>query len=123
MKGISAGRLRHRIAVEDRVITRDPETGAQIENWAPVFRLENVAAEIAPLSTREFLSAAAIQSEVRGRIVIRYAPGYAGLLHGAMRARDLRTNLVYQFAGTPFPDVDTGRTWLTIPVQAGVVAA
>ena len=116
MAGIPAGRLRQRIAIQQKVQTRDPETGAVIETWQTIAGLESVPAEIAPLSTREFLSAQAIQSEVRGRIRIRYRTG----LDASMRA--LHRGLAYEFAGTPFQDAEAGMIWLTIPVAEGVVA-
>lgn len=119
MPRIRAGALRHRIAIQRKVIERNPASGAVIESWQTVPGLSSVPAEIAPLSTREFLSAAQMQSEIRGRIIIRYIPGVA--LDATMRAYQADTGLVYQFAGTPFVDAETGRDRLTIPVSEGVI--
>ena len=115
MSGIPAGRLRQRIAIQQKVESRD-SNGAVIETWQTIAGLEAVPAELAPLSTREFLAAQAQQSEIRARIRIRYRTG----LDATMRA--LHRGLVYQFAGTPFQDAEAGAIWLTIPVSEGVVA-
>lgn len=115
MSGIPAGRLRQRIAIQQKIEERD-SNGAVIESWQTITGLESVPAELAPLSTREFIAAQAQQSEVRGRIRIRYRTD----LTATMRA--LHRGLVYQFAGTPFQDAEAGMVWLTIPVQEGVVA-
>lgn len=114
MAGIAAGRLRFRIRIQRKIVEMD-SNGAQVEVWQDIPGLSYVPAETAPLSTREFLSAAAVQSEIKGRIIIRYRSG----LDATMRA--ICQGLVYQFAGTPFQDPQTGRQWLTIPVQEGVV--
>jgi SPP1 family predicted phage head-tail adaptor len=69
---LAAGNLRHRVALQAPVIVQDPDTGEMETTW------ETVAepwAEVIPMSAREFVAAAAEQSEVRGRIVIRYRDG------------------------------------------------
>lgn len=69
MSGVASGKLRHRVALQALTVGQDPGTGEPLDSW------ETIAtpwAEIAPLSVREFVSAAAEQSEVRGRITIRY---------------------------------------------------
>lgn len=114
MAGIAAGRLRHRITIQDKVTTRDETTGAVIETWEIVSGLESVPAEVGPLSTREFIAAQSMQSEVRARIRIRYRDG----LRATMRA--IHRGQAYEFAGTPFADPDSGLAWLTIPVKEGV---
>lgn len=69
MSGVAAGKLRHRVEIEQPVTTQDPDTGEMISGWAS---LSTVWADIAPSSGREFVAAAAEQSEVRGRITIRF---------------------------------------------------
>lgn len=114
MSGIPAGRLRQRIAIQRKIQERD-SNGAVIESWQTVPGLDSVPAEVAPLSTREFIAAQAEQSEVRGRFRIRYRTD----LDATMRA--LHRGLAYEFAGTPFQDAEAGMIWLTIPVAEGVV--
>lgn len=72
MSGVAAGKLRHWVELQQPNITQDPETGEQVTHWAT---FAEVWADIAPASGREFLAAAAEQSEVRGRITIRYRDG------------------------------------------------
>ena len=68
---MQAGRLRHRVAIERPVSTRD-DFGGVIESWQTV---ATVWAEIHPLSGREFLAAQSTQSGVTTRITIRHLPG------------------------------------------------
>ena len=111
--GIPAGRLRHRIMIQQKVEERD-SNGALIESWQIVAGLDQLPAEVAPLSTREFISAQSMQSEVRGRIRIRYREGLTATMRAIHRGK------AYEFAGTPFEDPDSGLAWLTIPVKEGV---
>ena len=69
MSGVPAGKFRHWVELQAPNITQDPNTGEQVTNWAT---FAEVWADIAPASGREFVAAAAEQSEVRGRITIRY---------------------------------------------------
>ena len=73
----------------------------------------SIPASIEPLSAREFIQAAAVQSAVTARIVIRYLPGVTA----AMRVR--HGSLLYNIAGV-LPDKITGREYLTLPVSEGV---
>lgn len=69
-------RLRHRGDIEAPTSTQDPVSGAVATTWATV-RTEGeplIAAEIVPLSGREFLAAQAIQAGVTTRITVRWRP-------------------------------------------------
>jgi SPP1 family predicted phage head-tail adaptor len=68
---MQAGRLRHRVAIERPVSTRD-DFGGVVESWQTV---ATVWAEIHPLSGREFLAAQSTQAGVTTRITIRHLPG------------------------------------------------
>jgi len=68
---MQAGRLRHRVAIERPVSTRD-HFGGVVESWQTV---ATVWAEIHPLSGREFLAAQSTQSGVTTRITLRELPG------------------------------------------------
>jgi SPP1 family predicted phage head-tail adaptor len=68
---MQAGRLRHRVAIERSVSTRD-DFGGVVESWQ---NLATVWAEIHPLSGREFLAAQSTQSGVTTRITLRELPG------------------------------------------------
>lgn len=65
-------RLRHRIVIESKTITRDA-FGGVIETWGTF--ANDVPAEIVPLSGREFVAAQAMQSLVTTRMTIREIPG------------------------------------------------
>lgn len=110
---LAAGRLRHRITIEQKVTTQDPDTGAPItawESWA-----DDVPAEVVPLSAREFLAAQAVQSEVSARITIRYRAGLLATM------RIIHRGQVYNIAGV-LPDNVSGLEYLTLPVSQGVNA-
>jgi len=66
-----AGRLRHRLELQQSTETRDAYGGA-ILTWATT---TTVSGGIEPLSGREYFSQAQTQAEARVRIVIRYYSG------------------------------------------------
>jgi SPP1 family predicted phage head-tail adaptor len=68
-----AQRLRHRVDIQEFTTTQDSETGAVTEDWATVH--ENAAAEIWPMSGREFVAAQSIQAGVNTKITIRWTDG------------------------------------------------
>jgi SPP1 family predicted phage head-tail adaptor len=106
---LAAGRLRHRVRIEQPVDTRDPDTGGVITTWQLV---AEVWAAIEPLSTREFIQAAAVQSSITGRIVIRYRDGLASNL------RVVHNGQVMNPAGW-LPDKDSGLEYVTAPYALG----
>jgi len=105
---LAAGRLRHRVVIQERVLTQDADL-EPIYAWADV---ATVWAAIEPLSVREFIAARAQQSEVSARITIRYRAG----LNGQMRI--LHNGKVYNPAGF-LADKDSGLEYLTVPVSEG----
>lgn len=66
---VGSGSLRHKVQLQEKQVSQDPDTGEMVELWVDV---ASVWADIVPMSGREFMAAGAEQSEVRGRIVIRY---------------------------------------------------
>lgn len=108
-----AGKLRHRIDIQVKDVPRDPVTGAfGEEQW--VTKWEKCPASVEPLSSRDFISAKAEQSEITKRIVIRYRPGVLATM------RILYRGDVYDIAGPPLEDTVSGRDYLSILVSAGV---
>jgi len=110
MPALATGKLRHKVALQQRIETQDGTSGDMLVSWQTIAELW---AEIVPMSAREFLAAQAEQSEVRGRIMIRYREGvdptmrvvYRGeyyVIHGVMR------------------DAESGREHLTLMVGVGV---
>jgi SPP1 family predicted phage head-tail adaptor len=106
---ISAGRLRHRIDIEQKSYNQD-SSGDMIASWAALY--ENVPSSIEPLSAREFLAAQNTQSQVVARVTIRYRAG----LNATMRINHNGT--IYNPAGF-LSDKISGLEYLTIPVTAG----
>ncbi len=120
---IEAGCLRHRIRIERKdylydsngLPIQDPETGETPQHWT---EFKTVWADIQPLSAREFIQSAAIQSQITARIVIRHLDG----LDASMRLVHLRkgrTSVIYNPAGF-LADKESGLEYLTIPVSQGV---
>lgn len=67
------GRLRHRVDFQIKEVTLDSD-GAQEVAWVNAFPAM-ISADIMPLSGKEMVAAAAVQSKVNTRIKIRYRPG------------------------------------------------
>lgn len=120
---IQAGRLRHRVRIEEKRYLldsngdawQDPQTGATRQEWTLV---ATVWAAIEPMSAREFVQSQAMQSQVTTRIVIRYRDG----MHAAMRLVHVRTgrpDTVYNPAAF-LADKETGLDYLTAPCSQGV---
>jgi len=120
---IEAGRLRHRVRIEQLSYLldshgdqyQDPETGESRPQWVEV---ATVWAAIEPLSAREFIAAQSTQSQITARIVIRHRDG----LDASMRLVHVRTgrpDVIYNPAAF-LPDMDSGLEYLTAPCSTGV---
>lgn len=101
-----AGDLRWLVTIEQRSDTTNGN-GNTVTTWLPF--ASDVPAQITPLSASERLAAAATQSDVSTRIVMRYMAG----ITPSMRIRDQESALVYNIAA-PIADNRSGREWLTI---------
>lgn len=106
----AAGKLRHQVQLQEPVTTQDPVTGEMMVVWTTYAQ---VWAEIVPLSAREFIAAAAEQSEVRARIVIRQRDD-VNATH-----RVLHRGLTYNILGV-LADPVSGLEYATLPVGEGV---
>lgn len=105
-----AGKLRHRVKLQAFTTTVDPDTGYRDKAWTDVATLW---AEVAPLSGREFLAAAATQSKVTARITIRHRAGVTNnhrILHGST---------IYNIEAV-LPDANSGKEHLTLMCSTGV---
>ncbi len=109
---LEAGKLRHRVDIQTLTVTQD-SNGAISETW--VTRYASVPADIGPVSAREFMAADAMQSEITGKIRLRWRDDY----NGAMRI--VHNGRIYNPAGV-LPDNVSGREYVTIPVKEGVNA-
>lgn len=106
-----AGRLTKRILIEALVVSLDSD-GDQVETWYPLAP-QLLSAEVSPLSGREIIAAAAVQSKVTTRIVIRFRPG----IKASMRATHRGT--IYNIEAV-IPDNASGKRWLTLLCSSGV---
>lgn len=120
---IEAGRLRHRVRIEQLEnlldsnggVIQDEETGQVAQEWVEV---ATVWAAIEPLSAREFIQSQATQSQITARVIIRFREG----LNAAMRLVHVRRDMadvIYNPHGF-LADKDSGLEYLTIPVSTGV---
>jgi SPP1 family predicted phage head-tail adaptor len=81
---LDAGRLRHRITIEEPQESQDATTGAITVAWVALW--SNVPAEIVPRSGKEFLAAQQLQAEVTTLITFRWRAGLTAKLrfvHGS----------------------------------------
>lgn len=113
---IAAGRLRHRVRIERPVTAQNSQTGAMEVTWE-TFQ-DQVPAAIEPLSVKDFIQSAAMQSELSCRIVFRYIAG----LTPDMRIIGLNEpydGTVFNPAGF-LGDKDSGLDYITAPCSQGV---
>lgn len=108
MSNIAAGRLRHRVSVEQLISVVD-SSGFTADVWQSI---GNFWAAIEPLSVREFLQSQQIQSQVTTRIIMRYN----SRITASMRVNHRGT--LYNIAGIQ-RDPDSGREWMTLPCTSG----
>ena len=119
---LEAGRLRHRVRIEEfqtlldsnLEAIQDETTGQIAQEWVEV---ATVWAAIEPLSAREFIESQAKQSQIVARVVIRQRDG----LNAAMRLVHVRTgraDVIYNPHGF-LADKESGLEYLTIPCSQG----
>lgn len=116
-----AGSFRHRVRIErfDNVIDsngdakQDQQTGEVLQDWIVVDR---VWASIEPLSVKDFIQSAAVQSQVVARITIR-ARDDLDITHRLVHERDM-SDIIYYPLGF-LRDPNSGKEYVTIPVKEG----
>lgn len=106
---LASGRLRHKVELQEQVMAQDTN-GDVTTDWQTIAR---PWAAIEPLSARDFISAQAQQSEVRGRITIRRREN----INASMRF--LHRGMAYQILGV-LNDPESGLEYQTLPVSEGV---
>lgn len=107
---LEAGKLRHRIQVQRRVESRDPQSGDVKVVWV---NHATVWASVEPLSVREFISAQSMQSQITARITVRYRDDLKADMRILYRGR------IYNPQGW-LSDPESGLEYLTAPVTEGV---
>ena len=116
---MEAGRLRHRVTIQERVTVQDPN-GDPVVTWTDW--ATNVPAEILPVSGREFLAGQGITAQVTVKIRIRWRRGLKPTMR-FVHAVDLSGSPIlyyyYNIAGI-LPDSDSGRVFVWLPCSKGV---
>lgn len=107
---LSAGRLRHRIELQELTDTQDQNTGEMVSTWETVGRLW---AAIEPVSVRDLMAANSEQSKITARITIRYREEID------YKNRIKHKNTIYNIEGV-LPDKNSGKEYLTLAVSEGV---
>jgi len=90
---------------------QDPDTGEMVKSWQEVAQ---VWAGIEPLSAREFIQSAALQSAVSTRITIRHRVD----VRASWRLVHLSRGTIYDIAGV-LADKESGLEYLTLPCSEG----
>lgn len=109
---MQAGKLRHRIDIEEFIAVRDEESGEFGEpDW--VSKWPRCPARVEPLSARDLVAAKAAQSEATARMVIRYRPGVLSTM------RIIHRGQIYSIEGPPLEDPNSGLEYLTLLVSKG----
>lgn len=114
--GISAGRLRHRVNIQQVTNIQDSTTGELTPSWSTIHA--DIPCAIEPLSVKDYLQSRAVQSETSVRVVIRYRSG----LDDSMRlvaTCGCHSGKVYNPEGW-FEDMESGREYLAAPCSLGV---
>ena len=109
---LSAGKLRHRVVIQEARETQNQNTGAMNVAWVDV---ATVWAAIEPLSAREFVTAQTEVSRASARITIRYRDDVTA----KHRVFHESKNLLYNIEGV-LSDKDSGLEYLTLVVSEGV---
>lgn len=109
MSNVAAGRLRHRIRIDEQVTLKN-SFGEQTTEWEEV---ATVWAAIEPLSARESMLAEQTQSKVSARIIIRARND----IRASMRA--VHGSTIYNIEGV-IRDPDSGQEWITLTCSTGV---
>ena len=109
---IAAGKLRHRVTIQREVEMQNPDTGAVSVSWVTY---ADRWAEYVAQSVREFMAAASVQSEVKGRFVVRADETITPDMRVVHRGK------AYAILGV-MPDPDSGLEYMTLAVSEGVIA-
>ena len=110
MPAVASGDLRHKVQLQENQITQDSTTGEMVPSWVTV---ASVWAQVVPMSGREFLAASAEQSEVRGRMTIRYREDVDASMRVVYRGK-------YYAIHAVLPDAESGKEHLTLMTGEGV---
>lgn len=111
----NAGRLRHRVDIQQRAEVQDQLTGEV--TWAWIAFALKVAAEVSPASAKEFIQSGAMQSEIIAKIIIRWRQGVVAKMRAVHTVKGVAT--YYNIEGV-LNDPQSGLEWMTLPCSQGV---
>lgn len=103
MYATNPGKYRHRVTIEQRSVTKDPDDGSPVIAW--VTFIADVPAEVLTGPGRELVAANAAQAETVARINLRWFPGLTSQM------RVLWDGNVFGIAGPPETDSTSRREW------------
>lgn len=113
---IKAGSLRHRVNIQTRTNTQDPDTGEFIETWATSY--SDVPCAIEALSAREFIQSKADQTEYKVRVTLRHRTGLDSTIR-LVGTCGCHSGKIYSPHGV-LEDKHSARHYLTLPCSEGV---
>ena len=87
---VTAGRMRHRVTIQEPVVARNGY-GEAITTWTAV---ATVWASVEPISGREYFAAEHMQSEITHRVKLRYRSGITSEMRVLYGTRLLRIESV-----------------------------
>lgn len=108
---LRAGRLRHRVVIEELFTELDSD-GATVASWVAILN-RPISAQIAPLSGRDLIAAAAVASKVATRITVRWRDDYKAT------QRVLHRGTIYSIEAV-IPDMVSGVRFATLLCSSGV---
>lgn len=118
---MEAGKLRHRVDIEQRAPETQDSAGQLIPAWSSVAL--GVPASIEPVSTREFISSQGLTGQVVAKIRMRWRDGIDESMRVVHRVYNVGGVLVrtdyYDIAGPPLQDADTGRSDMLLMCAKG----
>lgn len=110
---MQSGKLPHRITIEHFEEVQDQEIGRITNQWT---EFTKVWAKVEPLSTKDVLSAQAINSTMSARCRMRYSSKSAQI---TSKMRLLFRSKYWKIDGEPMADNESGLEWLTINLSEG----
>lgn len=110
MSGVASGKREHKVRIQAPTITQDPDTGEMETVWTTI---AEPWVDMNYQSVREFVAAAAEQSEVRGYALALFRDDIDATMRIVHRGK------YYGILGV-FPDNETGREHMTLALTEGV---
>lgn len=109
---VNAGELRHRVIIQEHIKGGRDDDGYELPSqWA---QHTTLWAKITPLSTKDLLSAQAVDSEVTARMKVRYRTDIDTEMRVIWKGR------VFAIDSQGLDDNDTGMEYTTFTLSGGI---